>query len=194
MAFTPIGSSARGVKAPGGQQILRQSYDDDGIPKLPQGVLVVRQRVWPDDAGGSFKEVVRIADGVVQAPALREAGVKHVTAQINVSVIPPGVRRFWHVHPEQSELWTVSYGQLNGGLIDCREGSPTFGLRSKVILTPEVGLYIPAGVAHGYANESAGVVVLQYLPDRQWSGGADTEEWRLDPDEVPYDFVLAEVI
>ena len=191
MAFTPIVTSARGVKAPGGQQILRQSYE---ATPLPHGVVLVPQRVRPDDCGGSFKEVVRIAGGVVQVPALREAGVNLAAAQINVSVIAPGTKRFWHVHPEQSELWTVSYGQLNASLIDCRDGSPTHGLRAKVVLTAELGLYIPAGVAHGYANESGNIVVLQYLPDRQFSASEDTEEWRLDPNEVPYDFVLAEVI
>ena len=73
-------------------------------------------------------------------------------------------------------------------------GSPTFGVKAKVVLTPDCGLFIPAGVAHGFANESAGVVVLQYLVDRQFTATEDTEEWRLDPKEVSFDFVLAEVI
>lgn len=191
MGMKVVGPAARGLRAPEGQQILRQTYE---ATPLPAGVVLVPQRVRPDDNGGSFKEVARLADGVVQLPALREAGVKLAAAQLNVSVIAPGTRRFWHLHPTQSELWTVSYGQLNAGLIDCREGSPTFGLQAKVVLTADLGVYIPAGVAHGYANESGSVVVLHYLPDRQWHGGEDTEEWRLDPNEVPYDFVLADVI
>jgi dTDP-4-dehydrorhamnose 3,5-epimerase-like enzyme len=157
-------------------------------------VIVVPQRVWPDDWGGSFKEAVRLDGGVIQAPALRERGVQHSVAQINVSVITPGARRFWHIHPNQSEMWTIAYGQLNAGLIDCREGCRTFGVQAKVILTPDRALYIPAGVAHGFANESAGVVVLQYLVNRQFTMSEDTEEWRLDPNDVPYDFVLGEVI
>jgi dTDP-4-dehydrorhamnose 3,5-epimerase-like enzyme len=155
---------------------------------------VVPQRIWPDDGGGSFKEVVRLDGGAIQAPALLERGVEHRPAQLNVSVVAPGTRRFWHVHPTQSELWTVAYGQLNAGLIDCRDGSPTHGRRSKVVLTPQTGLFIPAGVAHGYANESGATAVLLYLPDRQFSAGDDTEEWRLDPEHVAYDFVLADVI
>ena len=192
MAFQPIGTSARGIRSPGGQQILRQTYDDNGVPQLPEGVVVVPQRVWPDDWGGTFKEAVRLEGGIVQAPVLRE--VRHQIAQVNVSVISPGARRFWHVHPTQSEMWTISHGQLNAGLIDCREGSPTHGVKAKVVLTPERGLFIPAGVAHGFANESAGLVVLQYLVDRQFSATEDTEEWRIDPDDLPFDFVLAEVI
>jgi dTDP-4-dehydrorhamnose 3,5-epimerase-like enzyme len=88
----------------------------------------------------------------------------------------------------------VSYGQLNTGLVDCREGSPTYGRTAKVILTPHVSVYIPAGVAHGYANESYGVAVLQYLPDRQFTRGDESEEWRIDPERLPYDFVLAETM
>jgi dTDP-4-dehydrorhamnose 3,5-epimerase-like enzyme len=194
VAFKPIGTSARGIRSPDGQQILRQTYDDDGVPKLPEGVVVVPLRVWPDDWGGTFKEAVRLECGVVQAPALRDRGVQHQVAQVNVSVISPGGKRFWHLHPTQSEMWTISYGQLNAGLIDCRERSPTYGVKAKVVLTPDRGLFIPAGVAHGFANESTGVVVLQYLVDRQFSATEDTEEWRLDPKELPYDFVLAEVI
>lgn len=152
------------------------------------------QRVFPDDAGGTFKEVVRLKDGVIDVPALREHGIALQPAQINVSVISPGTRRFWHVHPSQNELWTVSYGQLNAGLVDCREHSPTFGLRAKVVLTPQTGIYIPAGVAHGYANESGGTAVLNYIPDKHFTVGEDTEEWRLDPTQLPFDFVLADTI
>jgi dTDP-4-dehydrorhamnose 3,5-epimerase-like enzyme len=191
MGVQAIGPAARGLRAPAGTQLLRQTYEPAA---LPEGVVVVPQRVAPDDAGGSFKEVVRLADGAVETAALLERGVAHKPAQLNVSVVAPGTRRFWHVHPSQSELWTIAHGQLNAGLIDCRERSPTYGLRAKVVLTPLTSLYIPAGVAHGYANESGATTVLLYLPDRQWSGGDATEEWRIDPDEVPYDFVLAEVI
>ena len=194
MGFTRIGSSARGLRAPNGQQLLRQTYDDNGIPKLPDGVVVVPQRVFPDDWGGTFKETARLDGGVLETPALRERGVQHTVVQLNVSVISPGSRRFWHLHPTQSELWTISYGQLNAGLIDCREDSPTFGLKCKVVLTPERALFIPTGVAHGFANESGGVVVLQYMVDRQFTATEQTEEWRLDPQDVGYDFVLGDVI
>ncbi len=191
MGMAVIGTAARGLRAPGSTTLLRQTYE--GAP-LPEGVVVVPQRVWPDDSGGSFKEVVRLAGGIAQLSALLERGVELRPAQINVSVIAPGTRRFWHVHPTQNELWTVAHGQLNAGLIDCREGSATYGLRAKVILTPHNGLYIPAGVAHGYANESGALVVHQYLVDRHFSPGDDTEEWRIDPAELPFDFVLAETI
>jgi dTDP-4-dehydrorhamnose 3,5-epimerase-like enzyme len=194
MGFRPIGTAARGLRAPGGQQLLRQTYETDAVPKIPDGVVLIPQRIFPDDSGGSFKEVARLADGAVQVPALRERGITHTPAQINISIITPGTTRFWHVHPTQNEIWTVSYGQLNAGLVDCRDGSPTFGVESKIILTPHIGLYIPAGVAHGYANESSELVVLHYLPDRQFSTGDDSEEWRIDPDALPYDFVLAETI
>jgi dTDP-4-dehydrorhamnose 3,5-epimerase-like enzyme len=194
VAFKPIGTSAQGIKSPGGQQILKQSYDDNGVPKLPEGVVVVPQRVWPDDWGGGFKEAARLDGGLVQAPALRAAGVQLAVRQINVSIVTPRARKFWHVHPTQAEMWTISYGQLNAGLIDCRDGSPTFGLQAKVVLTPELALYIPPGIAHGYANESPGVVVLHYLVDTQFVATEETQEWRIDPQELGYDFVLGDVI
>jgi len=49
-------------------------------------------------------------------------------------------------------------------------------------------------VAHGFANESASVAVLTYFVDMQFSRGEDSQEWRISPDELPYDFVLSDVI
>lgn len=191
MGFEAVGPAAHGIKPPDDSGLLRQTYEPLA---LPDGVYVVPQRLFPDDWGGSFKEIVRWSNGVVEAPALRERGVALQAAQLNVSVISPGTRKFWHVHPTQSELWSIGYGQINAGLIDCREGSPTYGLRTRVVMTPQASLLIPPGVAHGYANESSSVAVLIYLPDRQFSAGAETEEWRIDPQKLPFDFVLAETI
>lgn len=191
MSVEAVGTNGRGLRAPGQKPLLRQTY---GPPPLPDGVMIVSQRVMPDDWGGSFKEVVRLDHGIIQAAILREHGVSLVPAQLNVSVVSPGTRKFWHVHPTQNELWSMACGRLNAGLVDCRQHSPTYGLQAKVVLTPEVALYIPAGVAHGYANESAATSVLLYLPDRHWSGGDDTEEWRINPEELSFDFVLAETM
>ena len=191
MGFETIGPAARGLRGPDGQMLLRQTYEST---PLPHGVVPVPQLVRADDWGGSFKEAARLERGIVEIPALRERGVTLAAAQLNVSVVSAGTRRFWHVHPAQNELWTVAFGQLNAGLVDCRERSPTFGLRARVALTPHAGLYIPAGVAHGYANESGAPAVLLYVVDHQWSGGDDTEEWRIHPDELPFDFVLGDVI
>ena len=195
MGWEEIGRAARGVQSPVDAPLIRQTYTDSGVDPLPDGVFVVQQRVFPDDSGGTFKEVVRIdGSGTVEAAQLRERGITLKPAQINVSIVAPGARRFWHVHPEQCELWTISHGQLNAGVIDCREGSPSYGKRARVILTPHSGLYIPAGVAHGFANESSSLVVLHYLVDHQFSRGEDSQEWRISPDELPFDFVLAESI
>ena len=195
MGWAEVGRAARGVRSPVEAPIIRQTYTDSGVDPLPEGVLVVQQRIFPDDSGGSFKEVVRLdANGVVETPVLRERGVALKPSQLNVSIVAPGARRFWHVHPEQCELWTISHGQLNAGVIDCREGSPTYGKRARVILTPQAGLYIPAGVAHGFANESSALVVLHYLVDHQFSRGEDSQEWRISPDELDYQFVLSETI
>ena len=195
MGWEEVGRAVRGVRSPVDAPIIRQTYTESGVDPLPDGVFVVQQRVFPDDSGGSFKEVVRLdANGIVEAPQLRERGIALKPAQLNVSLVAPGARRFWHVHPEQCELWTISHGQLNAGVIDCREGSPSYGKRARVILTPHSGLYIPAGVAHGFANESSALVVLHYLVDHQFSRGEDSQEWRISPDELDYQFVLSETI
>ncbi|HET7767476.1 MAG TPA: dTDP-4-dehydrorhamnose 3,5-epimerase family protein [Chloroflexota bacterium] len=195
MGWEEVGRAVRGVRSPVDAPIIRQTYTESGVDPLPDGVLVVQQRVFPDDSGGSFKEVVRLdSNGIVEAPQLRERGIALKPAQLNVSLVAPGARRFWHVHPEQCELWTISHGQLNAGVIDCREGSPSYGKRARVILTSHSGLYIPAGVAHGFANESSALVVLHYLVDHQFSRGEDSQEWRISPEVLDYQFVLAETI
>ncbi|HEU5317384.1 MAG TPA: dTDP-4-dehydrorhamnose 3,5-epimerase family protein [Chloroflexota bacterium] len=195
MGWEEVGRSKRGVASPVDAPIIRQTYTESGVDPLPDGVMVIPQRVFPDDSGGTFKEVARIdASGALEFPALRERGVALKPVQLNVSVVAPGARRFWHVHPEQHEVWTISFGQLNAGVVDCREGSPSYGKRARVVLTPSSALYIPAGVAHGFANESAGPAVLHYLVDHQFSRGEDTQEWRISPTELPYDFVLKEDI
>ena len=195
MGWEEVGRAVRGVRSPVEAPIIRQTYTESGVDPLPDGVLVVQQRVFPDDSGGSFKEVVRLdANGVVEAQQLRERGIALKPAQLNVSLVAPGARRFWHVHPEQCELWTISHGQLNAGVIDCREGSPSYGKRARVILTAHSGLYIPAGVAHGFANESSALVVLHYLVDHQFSRGEDSQEWRISPELLDYQFVLSETI
>ena len=193
MEWQEVGRAARGVRSPVDAPIVRQTYTESGTDPLPEGVVEVQQRVWPDDSGGSFKEVTRLdAQGVIETAALRERGIALKPAQLNVSVVAPGARRFWHVHPSQNELWTISYGQLNAGVIDCRDGSASYGKRARVILTPHTALYIPAGVAHGFANESGTVAVLHYLVDTQFTRGDDTQEWRINPEKLPFDFVLAE--
>ena len=92
------------------------------------------------DARGRFVEIFRtseLPDDFVQA---------------NHSTSKRGVLRGLHYHRHQADLWYLVAGRVQVGLADLRSGSgsPTV---DTVLLTAEepAALYIPAGVAHGFA-------------------------------------------
>ncbi len=90
--------------------------------------------------------------------------------QGNVSSSRAGVLRGLHFHREQSDWWTVLAGRAFVGLYDLRAGSPTRGTGLGIVLDAEEprGLYIPAGVAHGFYAERD--VLLHYLVDAEHTG------------------------
>lgn len=91
--------------------------------------------------------------------------------QANLSRSAAGVLRGLHVHGEQADYWFVVSGRAFVGLFDLRTGSPTEGAKAEVRIdagVERVGLYIPPGVAHGFAAETE--VLLQYLVDRPFTG------------------------
>lgn len=70
-----------------------------------------------------------------------------------------------HYHLHQADYWYVLRGTARVVLHDLREGSPTDGTTFVVDLDgdEERGLFIPPGVAHGFASLSD--VLLWYLVD-----------------------------
>lgn len=115
---------------------------------------------------GAFLEYLR----------LDESGVQGLPGpltprQISVSWAAPARINAFHIHVlrEQNEVWCVLQGQLKVWLVDCREGSPTLGVRRQLILSSEepVLLYIPSGVAHGYRAGDQGATLL-YAMDAQF--------------------------
>lgn len=172
-----------GLRTPDGVDVYRQNYDGD---PLPEGVLRVNTRVFPDEHGGHFMEAVRLAQGEIQA--LSGAGVKLNidSGQVNVSVVPPGVERFGHLHRGQDELWIVVDGGLTVALFDVRSGSPSLNIKSRVVLSTGQGLFIPHGVVHGLANYTSGRSTLVYFADRHFSAGEDTQEWRVIPEDPEF--------
>lgn len=129
---------------------------------------------------GWFLEYLRITEGAAEGVSGR-----FTVRQISVSSAVPGRINAFHIHPRrgQRELWTVVHGQLSVWLVDCREGSPTTGVKRNVILTGEEPalLVIPPGVAHGYKAGDKGALLL-YAMDQQFDPG--------DPDEgrLPWDY------
>ena len=74
-----------------------------------------------------------------------------------------------HYHLRQADYWYVGSGRARVVLHDLRSDSPTGGATLHLDLGPgvepaqQVGIYIPPGVAHGFAAVTD--VVLSYLVD-----------------------------
>lgn len=70
-----------------------------------------------------------------------------------------------HYHLHQADYWYVPFGTARVVLHDLREGGPTDGATHCLDLTGEnhVGVYIPPGVAHGFAAVTD--MVITYLVD-----------------------------
>ncbi|MFM8528445.1 MAG: dTDP-4-dehydrorhamnose 3,5-epimerase family protein [Ilumatobacteraceae bacterium] len=70
-----------------------------------------------------------------------------------------------HFHMHQSDYWYVPVGEIRVVLHDLREGGPTDGATQMLDLSGDnhKGVYIPPGVAHGFAALTD--VVMTYLVD-----------------------------
>lgn len=109
------------------------------------GVLIVEPDVHGDERG-RFSETYRrqwIADG-------REM------VQANLSTKQAGAIVGLHYHRFQADYWFLLEGTMRIVLHDLRQGSPTDGATQEidVVATEPRGVYIPPGVAHGFASHS----------------------------------------
>jgi dTDP-4-dehydrorhamnose 3,5-epimerase len=70
-----------------------------------------------------------------------------------------------HYHLHQADYWYLLRGRARVVLHDLREGSPTDGVTETIVLdgSEDRGLFIPPGVAHGFAALSD--LLLWYLVD-----------------------------
>ena len=93
--------------------------------------------------------------------------------QSNLSRSHAGVLRGMHYHRRQADYWVVLEGRAFVALFDLRSGSPTRGERLELEMDggSPAGLYIPSGVAHGFAARTE--VALLYLVDTYYRDGAD---------------------
>lgn len=187
MGFKKIKHEA--IKLPKKAKLYRQTYEKAlGI----KNVQILKMNTFADDFGGWFKETLRLdKDGY--HVALKELDVKFRPVQANISLLAPKTKRFWHIHYSQSEIWTTT-GTIILGLIDFRPESPTFQTKMKIVLSADKMVYIPAGVAHGFINPNQDFVTLNYFTDRLFVANENTEECRIDPKEVPFDFVKPEIM
>jgi len=170
-------------------KLYRQTYENaEGI----LGVHVLKVSTFADDYGGWFKETMRL-DESGHNVALKEIGVNFRPVQVNTSFLAPKTKRFWHIHPSQNEIWTTN-GTILLGLIDYRPESPSYRTKMKIILSADKFIYIPAGVAHGFINPTTDFVTLNYFTDKFFVANETTQECRIDPELVSYDFVKPEIM
>ncbi len=111
--------------------------------------------------------------------------------QTNRSFSRAGVLRGLHFHHRQIDYWYLVSGWITVGLADLRRSSPTRHATLTLELKPEVehrGVFIPAGVAHGFAAHEDSV--LTYLVDN-YHDGTDEHGVAWDDPDLGIDWGLA---
>lgn len=94
-----------------------------------------------------------------------------------------GTTRGLHAEP-WDKFVSVGTGAVFGAWCDLREGSPTFGAVVTTTITPDVGVYVPRGVANGFqALENN--TLYTYLVNDHWSPNATYSNVNLDMIDWP---------
>lgn len=146
------------------------------------------------DKRGSFLEIWN-------SQTFLEIGVKCNFVQDNISTSSKGVLRGLHTQMKypQAKMVSCLHGVIFDVVVDCRPGSPSFGMWHGEILSHEnhKQLFVPKGVAHGfYIIEEAMVhmkVTTHYTPGDEigfkWDDKSIGIDWPLNCDSRP---ILAE--
>ena len=115
-------------------------------------------------------------------------GVNWDRLQNNRSDSKAGVLRGLHYHFKQVDYWFSARGAIRVGLVDLRLSSPTY-LASATIDIGEakpLGIFIPEGVAHGFAALSD--CTLMYIVNNYYDGGGDEYGIAWDDPQVGIDW------
>jgi dTDP-4-dehydrorhamnose 3,5-epimerase len=96
-----------------------------------------------------------------------------------------------HYHLHQADYWYVPYGRCRVVLHDLREGGPTDRKTLTIDVGSEPGIYIPPGVAHGFAALTD--MTITYLVDGYYNP-ADELGVAWDDPEVGADWGLADPV
>ncbi len=112
------------------------------------------------DARGEFRKLLH-------APSLAALGLETGFAESYVSVSYRGVLRGMHFQlppSDHAKLVTCLAGSARDGLLDLRQGSPAYGHSLSVMLDGDdpQAVYVPRGVAHGFASHRDGTALLYY--------------------------------
>ncbi len=130
---------------------------------------------------GDFSELLRITpEGTLEHfPDFR-------LVQINRTKVYPNTVKGWHLHFKQDEIWHVlPTSHILVGLWDVRESSPSKGVSQKIVMGGGKAqlLYIPRGVAHGYANVTTKHADILYFVSNTFNID-DPDERRLPWDSL----------
>lgn len=175
-----------------GVDVFQQRYETE---KRPSGVVVKKAQVFYDEYGGHFMELGRFTGGFVQSLVESGVSLNLGQGQANAATIAPGTERYGHLHREQDEMWIVNDGTMVLALYDMRADNETFGVQSRLVLHEGTGVYIPHGVVHGLGNYTHETAGLNYFTTHPFSGGSDTQEWRVIPkDPAFWDFARPDKI
>jgi dTDP-4-dehydrorhamnose 3,5-epimerase len=168
-----------------GDAYQRQLSTQDYTSVKPiDGVEMIQLRQMLDD-GGDFMELVQLSPqgDLAAKPSM------HVS-QVNYSRVLPGAIKAFHLHFNQEDVWFVPpTDRLLVGLVDVRQGSPTYQQRMRFVLGGGQTrmVYIPRGVAHGAANVWQQPAQLMYFVNQQFSLD-EPDERRLPWDVCGADF------
>ena len=124
------------------------------------GVMIAHLTAYGDDRG-SFRETFR-KEWFPQR--------SWDNFQTNCSHSMAGVLRGLHYHFHQVDYWYVPRGTIRAALFDMRPNSPTYMATQTIDMGEEndLGLFIPIGVAHGFATLTD--ATLMYIVDNYFDG------------------------
>ncbi len=114
--------------------------------------------------------------------------------QMNCSESIGGVVRGLHYHFRQVDYWCLYHGRVRAALADIRPDSPTFRATQTIDMNGDqrIGLFIPIGVAHGFASLSERIT-LTYVVDNYYDNGDEFGVAWNDP-ELALDWGLTDPI
>jgi len=149
------------------------------------GVLIIEPDVFGDERGFFMESY--------QADRFAEAGIVDNFVQANHSRSGRATLRGLHYQlpHAQSKLCRVVVGEVLDVVVDIRRSSPTFGRVEPVVLSAENHrqIYVPAGMAHGFAVLSSSADFLYMCGDYYHPKAEHGIAWD-DPDlKIDWPFV-----
>lgn len=121
------------------------------------GVQVLCPKLFGDNRG-SFMELWNVTQ-------LKQVGIDEVFVQDNISTSVKGVLRGVHTQIKypQAKIVSCLQGEIYDVVVDCRAGSPSYGMWHGEKLSGEnhKQIYIPAGVAHGFLTLEDAMVYMK---------------------------------